>query len=236
MRASRYQEVRATGVSRRCLRTALARGTVVRLHRDLYVPLDAGLIDRLHALRRLLPPYACIATNTAAELHGFGVVRSDAIHVIVPAGMPFPDIKGVATHQSVVPFEPVEVFGIPCVPATRCAIDLARTSRRPDALATLDAALRSNATSADELAVEVARHARLRGIRQARELIRLADPFAECRQESHLRLILLDAKLPTPEPQLWVYDDWGRPTIPARPRVAGAEGRRRVRRRITPRP
>jgi len=211
MQASRYQEVRSTGVSRRRLRTELALGTIVRLHRDLYVPPDATLIDRLRALRRLLPSYACIAANTAADLHGFGVVPSDAVHIVVPAGMPFPDIKGVATHQAVVPFEPVELFDLPCVPAVRCAIDLARTTRRSDALAMLDAALRSNATTAEELGLEVARHARLRGIRQARELIALADPRAECRQESHLRLVLLDAKLPAPEPQLWIPDDWGDP-------------------------
>jgi very-short-patch-repair endonuclease len=97
------------------------------------------------------------------------------------------------------------------VPPQRCAIDLARTCRRPDAIAVLDAALRSGTCTNETLAAELARHDGLRGIRRARELATLADPRAECRQESHLRLVLIDGQLPVPEPQIWVYDQWGEP-------------------------
>jgi very-short-patch-repair endonuclease len=211
MRAWRYEELRAAGHSRRQIRTAVSRNEVTRLYRNLYVPASTTLVDRLCALRRLLPAHACFALNTAAELHGFGVLQSEAVHVMVPAGSAVPDIRGVASHQSRLPLAPVELFGLPCLPAARCAVDLARTARRPDALAVLDAALRNGATSRDELAEEVLHHGRLRGIRQARQLVDLADPRAECRQESQLRLVLLDAKLPPPEPQLWVPDDWGDP-------------------------
>jgi hypothetical protein len=211
MNAWRYEELRSIGVTRRRIRTAVARGTTVRLHRDLYVPATASLGARLEALRRIVAPHVSFAYHTAAELHGFGVLRSDRIHVVVPAGKPFPDIRGVATHQAALPFEPALIEGLRCVPAARCAIDLARSARRPDALAVLDAALRSRATGHDELATEVALHAGLRGIRQARQLVPLADGRAECRQESHLRLIVLDGRLPAPEPQLWVPDDWGDP-------------------------
>lgn len=58
---------------------------------------------------------------------------------------------------------------------------------------------------------EVAAHNALRGVRQARQLIPLADGRAECRQESQLRLILIDGGLPPPEPQLWVADRNGIP-------------------------
>ncbi|WP_244298749.1 endonuclease domain-containing protein [Micromonospora cremea] len=78
-----------------------------------------------------------------------------------------------------------------------------------DALPVLDAALRSGVVTQDELLAEVSAHRALRGVRQARELVPLADGQAECRQESQLRLILIDARLPPPEPQLWVYDRHG---------------------------
>lgn len=78
-----------------------------------------------------------------------------------------------------------------------------------DALAVLDAALRSGACEPADLSREVLFHGRLRGVRQARELSRLADGLAECPQESHLRLVLIDGRMPVPEPQVWVYDDLG---------------------------
>ena len=122
-------------------------------------------------------------------------------------------IKGVAAHASVLPvLDPVLVDGIPCVPPERCAIDLARRLRRGDALAVLDAALRSGQCRPEQLAAEVARHVGLPGVRQARELTAYADPRAECVQESQLRLVLLDGRLPAPEPQVWVDDRQGHPT------------------------
>ena len=63
----------------------------------------------------------------------------------------------------------------------------------------------------DDLLAEVAAHNALRGVRQARQLIPLADGRAECRQESQLRLILIDGGLPPPEPQIWVADRYGIP-------------------------
>src|SRR5699024_10208381 len=88
-------------------------------------------------------------------------------------------------------------------------VDLARVLRRMDALPLLDLSLRAGACSRDELLAEDALHARLRGVRQARRLTELADPRAECRQESQLRLLLIDGGLPAPEPQLWVPDQDG---------------------------
>ncbi|WP_245718710.1 DUF559 domain-containing protein [Micromonospora rhizosphaerae] len=88
-------------------------------------------------------------------------------------------------------------------------MDLARAVRRPDALPLLDAVLRAGLAHPDDLQAEVCRHGGLKGVRQARELVRLADGRAECRQESQLRLVLLDGGLPAPEPQIWVYDSEG---------------------------
>ncbi|GHJ10053.1 hypothetical protein TPA0907_44200 [Micromonospora humidisoli] len=88
-------------------------------------------------------------------------------------------------------------------------MDLARTVTRLDALPLLDLCLRVGACLPEDLAAELALHARLRGVDQARQLVRLADPRSECRQESQLRLVLIDGGLPIPEPQVWVSDDEG---------------------------
>jgi very-short-patch-repair endonuclease len=211
MNAWTYDKLITSGATPDRIRSTVLRGRLRRLYRGLYAIPPEDRIDHLRALTLLLPAHVALSHQTAAELHGFGVLRSDLVHVVVPAGMPFPDIKGVATHQSVVAFTAVERCGLPCLTATRCAVDLARVSRRADALGVLDAALRSGTTSLDEILQELARHRGLRGVRQVRQLAPVADGRAECLQESHLRLLLLDARLPAPEPQLWIPDDAGNP-------------------------
>jgi very-short-patch-repair endonuclease len=213
MDAKRYVDLRADGWSRGKVEYAVSSGTLRRVARGALLtggPGEPTIVDMLRALFLVLPPAAMLGFHTAAELYGFGVAPGRKPHIVVPAGTPVPDLRGVASHQTTLPVgEPVEVAGLPCVPPERCAIDLARTCRRLDAIAVLDAALRSGRCTPTSLAVEVARHDGLRGIRQARELVLLADPRAECRQESQLRLVLVDGRLAAPEPQLWVTDEWG---------------------------
>jgi hypothetical protein len=132
--------------------------------------------------------------------------------VIIPAGIAIPRIQGVVAHEAMLPMTGhATLTGIPCASAARCAMDLARTTRRMDALPVLDAAVRSGACTMDDLAAEASRHSGLKGVRQARELVSIADGRAECRQESQLRLLLIDGGLPAPEPQIWVHDRYGIP-------------------------
>jgi hypothetical protein len=123
--------------------------------------------------------------------------------------MPRPEIRGVRIHESALPVEPVLIEGIPCVPAARCAVELARTSPRLDAIGALDGALRAGGCDADDLAMETVLHGGLPGVCQARELLPYADPGAQCRQESQLRLVIIDGRLPLPETQLAVADGTG---------------------------
>ncbi|WP_329107548.1 type IV toxin-antitoxin system AbiEi family antitoxin domain-containing protein [Micromonospora sp. NBC_01699] len=208
----RYPELRTAGMSRAVVRHRVARGDLRRVTRGIYVP-DPGRLDLLRAVFRRLPIGAVLGYQSAAALHGFGMSAPEAIHVIVPAGVAVPRIQGVIAHEAVLPvIGPVELAGVPCVPAARCAIDLARQLRRMDALPLLDAVLRSGACRTEELRAEVGLHGGLRGVCQARSLVSIADSRAECRQESQLRLVLIDAGLPVPEPQIWVLDRYGSPT------------------------
>ncbi|TBL27462.1 DUF559 domain-containing protein [Verrucosispora sp. SN26_14.1] len=207
----RYSELLATGWSRGQVRGQIAQGALLRLTRGVYGP-PAAADDHLRAIFERLPDGAVAGFHTGAMLHGFGDARSTRCHVIVPAGSVVPQIRGVVAHESVVPVrDPVRIRGLPCAPAARCAVDLARSLRRTEALPVLDLCLRATACRRDDLHDELGRHRGLRNVRQARDLIGLADPRSECRQESQLRLILVDAGLPAPEPQLWVHDRYGIP-------------------------
>jgi hypothetical protein len=179
----------------------------------VYASTVARQPSTLEALFARLPGGTVLGYDTAAALYGFRSRSGpeEPVHVIVPGGTVRPRIQGVVCHEAVLPVTaPVLAFGVPCAPASRCAIDLARAATRPAGLAILDAALRVEACTAADLATEVVLHEGLRGVRRARELVGLADGRAECAQESHLRLVIIDAGLPVPEPQVWVLDSTGR--------------------------
>ena len=212
----RYAELRQTGVGRERIRR------LTRLHRGIYLHRQPNELDILRGLFLRLPEGVLLTMQSAAQLYGFGE-PSAAVHVHVPRGINRPQIDNVVTHEAVLPVAvPMWIAGIPCVPPARCAVDLARGLPRLRALPVLDAALRCAACTQAELIAEVHRHAGLRRVRQARELVLLADPRAECVQESQLRLVLVDAGLPVPEPQVWV-DDRYRIDLAYRNRRVGIE-------------
>ncbi|MGY3516552.1 DUF559 domain-containing protein [Micromonospora sp. PTRAS2] len=184
-------------------------GQVVRARRGVYANCPVDDLDALQALLLCLPSEAMLSRHTAARLHGFGVLSEGAVHVQLPPEIPKPRLPGLVVHHAALPVEPVLVSGLPCVPAARCAVDLARTARRLDALPVLDAAVRAGAVCRDDLIEEVLAHRALPGVRQARSLVPLVDGRAECRQESQLRLVLIDGGLPVPESQVWVLDGEG---------------------------
>jgi hypothetical protein len=198
------------GANRDRLGLRVKRGRLLRPYRGIYLSPKAGLVDRLHALQRALPPEAAFTMTTAATLYGFGVMSDPKVHIAVPAGTAVPQIAGVAAHETHRP--PAYLFavhGLRCVPPSRCAADLARALLALDGLPVLDAAVRSGRVRKQDLLTEISGHDGLRGVRQARRLIALADPRSPCRQETQLRLILADGGLPAPEPQFPVSDGYG---------------------------
>ncbi|MGC3859758.1 hypothetical protein ACPSM1_06155 [Micromonospora chersina] len=202
-------------LTRKRIRTQVRKEELIRVRRGVYAPATCDDEDELPALLLCLPDGAMLAMQTAARRHGFGVLRESAVHVQLPPDIAKPRLPGLFVHHSVLPVRPVVVGGLPCVPAARCAVDLARGVRRMDAMPVLDAALRSGAVTVNDLMAELPLHRALRGVRQARELVPRADGRAECRQESQLRLLLIDGGLPAPEPQMWIYDRYGVPRFRA---------------------
>jgi very-short-patch-repair endonuclease len=206
-------QLQERGVSRHAAQWQTNHGRVVRAHRGAYLlgRTQPDLLDRIRAALLVSPANCAVGFHTAAALIGFGVVATEAVHIVVPQGGPLPHHRDIRVHQSVLPVgEPVWRLGIPCTPAARTAVDLARTVHRPLALSILDAALANGACDKDALVHEVTRHVGLSGVRQARDLIAFSDPRSQCSQESHLRLVIHDGGLLDFEPQVPVYDDYGR--------------------------
>jgi hypothetical protein len=145
---------------------------------------------------------ACL--HTAAELHGFGVLDDAVTHVVVRPDEPCVRRPGLWPHQLALAAD--DLVRLKCgalsTTADRTAVYLARTLPRIDVLPVLDAALAAGVCTPESLAAELARHAGLRGVRQARELVPLAHPAPESPQESRLRLRCHDAGLAPPTPQL----------------------------------
>jgi uncharacterized protein DUF559 len=94
----------------------------------------------------------------------------------------------------------------PATPPAWTAVEVARELRRPRALATLDAALRSETCSRGELWRAAVDQAGRRGIVAVRELIPLADALAESPMESEARLAMIDGGLPHPKLQYEIID------------------------------
>jgi hypothetical protein len=153
---------------------------------------------------------ACL--HTAAELHGFGVLDDAVTHVAVRPDEPCARRADLWPHQ--LALATVDLIRLRCgalaTTADRTAIDLARTLPRIDVLPVLDVALAAGVCTPESLAAELDRHAGLRGIRQARELVPLSDSAPESPQESRLRLRCHDAGLPPPSLQFPVLDSRGR--------------------------
>ncbi len=204
-------ELEQSGLRRSARHWRARHSQLSRVVRGAYVlgAREPDLLDRVRAALAVCGSECVVGFHTAAAFLGFGIERNAAIHVVVPQGRPFPSHKGIRVHQSVVPIAPMVWQGVACTPPARTAVDLARVLARPSALAVLDAALAAGACSVDELLAELGRHRGLKGIRRVRDLVGLADGRAQCRQESHLRLILHDAGLRSFEPQVPVCDARG---------------------------
>jgi hypothetical protein len=197
----------ATAESRKTIEWRLRRGELRRPTRGVYAAGSALVEEELAAVFVRLPAVAVLGRRSAAHRLGFEPVPPTAVEILLPPGVSRPRMPGVVVYEAVVPVgEPVLVGGIPCAPPARCAVDLARTLRRMDALPVLDSVLRAGLATPEDLAVEIDRHHGLRGVVQARHLSSLADGRAECRQESQVRLVLIDGGLPRPDVQVWVHD------------------------------
>ena len=141
-------------------------------------------------------------------MFGFDTEEPDGLHVLSPPGSRLRSTDGLVVHRR--EGAPLTVIdGRPATAPAWTAVEVARSQRRPRALATLDLALRSGSCSRVELWRAAVAQAGRRGIVAIRDLITLADARSESPMESEARLAMIDGGLPTPELQYEVIDGNG---------------------------
>jgi hypothetical protein len=192
-------------LTRRQLESRVKTGELTRLWQGVYCLGEPSDELRLRALDLTCgtPVPACL--GTAAALYGFDTEEPADLHVLSPPGCRLRSADGLTVHRRDGASIDV-VAGRPATAAAWTAVEVARSLRRPRALATLDAALRSGTCGRAELWRAAVQQAGRRGIVSVRELISVADPRAESPMESEARLAMLDGGLPVPELQWEVVD------------------------------
>lgn len=149
-----------------------------------------------------------VCLSTAAALFGFDTEEPADLHVLNPPCRQLRNADGLVVHRrDGAPL--VMVDGRLATAPAWTAVEVARALRRPRALATLDAALRSGTCSRGEMWRAAIEQAGRRGIVAVRDLLPLADARAESPMESEARLVMIDGGLPVPELQYEVVDGNG---------------------------
>ena len=201
---------------RRALDRALATGEWHRVLRGTYAPGPdtADLRLRAAAAARLLPAGAVVADRCLLWLLGVDVLPPGppVLEVVVPRGDAAPRRRDVRSRIADLPARDVVERGpaaVRCLRPVRAVADLVRRLPLAEAVVVADAAWHGGLCDDGALRAEVAAHAGLRGVVQARKVLELADPRAESPPETRLRLALRGAGL-APVPQHVVLDVRGR--------------------------
>jgi hypothetical protein len=198
-----------TYLTRRGLEGQVNCGALQRIWHGIYGYGEVDTALRLRGLDLAAATSVAVCMGTAAAAYGFDTERTGDLHVLNPGGRQLRSTDGLIVHRRAgAPL--AAVSGRLATAPSWTAIEVARGLRRPRALATLDAALRSGMCSRDELHQELRRQSGRRGIVTARELLELASEKAESPMESETRLVMIDGGLPPPVLQHQIVDPRGR--------------------------
>lgn len=196
-------------LSRSRLDTRIRTGDLVEVWPGVYSREEPDNLTRLRGLDLRAGEPVAICLGTAAAAYGFDTEDVIDLHVLNPDGHQLRASDGLIIHRrDGAPL--AAVGGRPATTAAWTAVEVARALRRPRALATLDAALRSGTCDRRQLLDAVSDQHGRRGIVHVRELVPHADAAAESPMESEARLVMLDGHLATPELQYEIVDRSGR--------------------------
>ena len=185
----------------------LKAGAIIRVWHGIYALSPPDALGRLAGLDLMTGKAIVACMGTAAQLYGFDSERDERIHILDP-GVRMRPTPGLMVHQRVgAPLRRVE--GRLATAPAWTAVEIARTLRRPRALATLDAALHSEACTSVELNAAIREQKGRRGIVKVRDLMEYADGQAESPMESEARLVFIEGGLPLPELQYEIVDRCG---------------------------
>lgn len=191
------QMARAAGLDTRQLGRIRAAGLLERpLVGVYYAATLPDSLDLRIACVRLVVPAGCVVTDrTAGWIHGAAMTQAPNSHLAVPPVQVFHEPgkrlrNGITAsgERRLRTRDVVEIGGLQVTTPLRTACDLGRLVHRDSAFAALDALLRLDDFTHDELLVEMQRFKGYRGVKQLRALAPLADAGSESFGESVLRL------------------------------------------------
>jgi hypothetical protein len=165
-------------MTRRQFDNAVNCGVLERVRQGIYCLGEPTDELRLRGLDLSSGTRVPVCLGTAAALYGFDTENTADLHVLNPPGGQIRCADGLVVHRRDGAPQ-VMINDRPVTSAAWTAVEVARGLRRPRALATLDAALRSQTCGRGEIWRAAVEQAGRRGIVAVRELIALADPLAE---------------------------------------------------------
>ncbi len=172
------------------------------------VRLPASVADNPHArwaaALLLLPPQSVLShTSAAAALNlpvPWRLQNSPQIHVSTPRDVPRPRRRDITTHHTdLTQAERGWLGGLRVTCPARTYVYMAALLGHADLVALGDVVLRDHQASHDELREVALRRGRYPGRGRALGAIDWLDPGAESPRESHLRVLLRQARLPHPD-------------------------------------
>lgn len=192
---------------------------LVRVRRGAYVAASAEPVDPRVAHLQLLEATAAQSSSdlvvshaSAAVLHSLPIAPDhlDRVHLTQDRRGQGRIRRYVHIHGSALTAEVVtEVDGFRVTSLSRTMLDLACVLRPLLAVPVGDAALRAGMTVA-ELNQRLAESSHRHGIARARRTATLLDARSESPGESMSRVVFAEHRIPTPTPQLEVFDGLGR--------------------------
>ncbi|OCB21540.1 endonuclease domain-containing protein [Mycobacterium intracellulare] len=142
-----------------------------------------------------------LAGPAAAALHGANWIDEDEPVELIWSNQHAP-IGIVTRSQRLRDNEITCVAGLPVTTVARTAFDLSCRLTTGEAVARLDALMRATPFSVEDVLLVTKGHPRARGLQRLREALPLVDPGAASPKETWLRLLIVNAGLPTPETQI----------------------------------
>lgn len=173
-----------------------------------------SLAVRCQAAALVMRPFGVVCDRTAAWLHGVDTFDVRELEQLPPL-----DTFVLRGHsrtrrtgcrggsRDLTPRDVERVHGVLTTTALRTALDLACSLSERDGVACLDGFMRVCGITREQMEEQLPRYRRRRGVLKLRRLIPLATPLAESPGESWMRMAMIQAGLPMPQPQYWVLDE-----------------------------
>ncbi|MFG1642387.1 hypothetical protein ACGFMK_19035 [Amycolatopsis sp. NPDC049252] len=196
-------------MGQRAVREALASGLLSQPWRGVVMRAENALklVTMAEAALLVIGDPVVLSGPTSLAVHGISAAASTKIHVTVPYGRRIKSKPGLVVHQGYYrPMDVIEIDGLATFPIDLALADFLCDGDRRTAFAALDEAMRGLPPDHVRKLRENVRE-RLedrrdrRGIHRASTLLDLATGMAESPPESVLRLVVVEAGFPVPEPQ-----------------------------------